>query len=543
MKIEAIIRSISLAAFLLPVIAFSQSQPGDSLKAMRPDSLMKNVDSKTKSIDSLKDVELKKMNTEVQQLTSKINQLKANGLPVSHYKKKLDSVRQRIKVQKSLANLNSKIQRRQRKLQAKIGSNRDNFQRKLLTGANAVEKKMDFKNSALDSSGLNLKNPITSINPKMNVPQLPTTTLPGVDLNTAQIPNVQGQVSGANPGSLTLPNGKIDIPRTKDLAGLANETKAIQNQASEEIKKATTGVNEIKELKKETGEIGAAETKLKDAKKEVKEAMQDKEKIKELEKNAGKKLEQQASQVKELKELKQKNPLEEYKDMLADFKKQTGVREIKEVSMKSLTNPFIGQEEKLKAGMAELDKLKKKYGEVNANTFPLKWIHNSLKGKPFKDRLIPSLGFQGLSGRLPGLDLMPYFMYRVSGRVRLGVGFDYRIVHDNQSLLSNADVMGIRALGDFRVYKGWYFHVEGEWLHYGNVYKSYFPSDPAIREWSDRVNIGILRTYKISRRINGMYEAVYYAGDWRYFPQAKYGAIRFGLEYKLGMKKPKQAQK
>ncbi|HEV8512505.1 MAG TPA: hypothetical protein VGQ59_04490, partial [Cyclobacteriaceae bacterium] len=300
------------------------------------------------------------------------------------------------------------------------------------------------------------------------------------------------------------------------------------------------------EIKKETGEVKMVKKKTADAKKEVKETLKDKEKLNEAEKNAEKDIEKQVGQSKKGKELRQqlaqKNPLEQYKDMLTDFKKQSGVQQIdpKDISKQSITNPFIGQEDKLKAGMVELDKLRKKYGEVNEATFPLKRIHNSMKGKPFKVRFTPALGLQVLQGKTVGLDLMPYFMYKVSGRIRLGVGFDYRVQQDQQTFISSAQVMGFRAMGDFRVYGSWYFHAEGEWLHFEqNKQGTHYLSDPAVKEWSDRLNIGILKTSKISRRLNSMFEVLYYAGDWRNFPQAKNGAIRIGFEYKLGVKKPK----
>jgi hypothetical protein len=492
-----------------------------------------------KNVDSLSEAELKKLKSSVGVLTHKIDSLHAKGLPTHSYQKRLDSIQNKLRSHLSVASISDPLNASTKKAHDKISAQKDSVEKKVNQRAESLRRKIDQKKSVLDSSGIKIKAPVGQLLlHQKNIPNVPAAQLPSIN-GRASIPNVNTSLPSANTGT-NLPSGKINLPGVKEISQVSNEVKQVENTASKEI---ATVSKETIEIKKEAGELKTLNTKVAEAKKEVKDAVTDKEKIKELEKEAAKNAEQQATQVKELNILKQKNPLEEYKDMLGSFKKETGVREIKDVSAKALTNPFLGQEAKLQAGMAELEKLKQKYGEVNEHTFPLKKIYNSLKGKPFKDRFIPALGFQALDGHSVGIDFMPYFMYRYSGRIRVGVGFDYRMMRDQQTFLSSAHVVGFRALADVRVYKSWYFHIEGEWLHFDQQGARPFYSDPTTREWNDRLNIGILRTYKISRRLNGMYEALYYAGDWRLFPQAKYGAIRFGLEYKLGIKKPRHAIK
>jgi len=527
-----------LLLLLLPTITWGQ-QKKDSLGMQHANSVVQQLNKTTHKADSLSQAELARMEHAFNRLSHQIESAKSKGLPVAVYQKKMDSIQQQLSRHLSLTAITDPIKVGNQKLQRKISSTGDTVQRKINHGASVLQKKINDQKSSLDSLGINVKEPIGKVNlPQKNIPGMPSTQLPSVANKPASTTKIPFVIPGMN-----LPTNQLNLPGLKEVGQVSSEVKKMEKDVSKELSVVN---KEAGEIKKDLGQVNTLEKKAGDAKKEVKETLTDKEKLKDAEKNAEKDIEKQAEQSKEVKEVKQqlaqKNPLEQYKDMLADFKKQSGVQQInpKDVSKQSITNPFIGQEDKLKAGMAELDKLRKKYGEVNESTFPLKRIHNSMKGKPFKIRFIPALGFQVLQGKNVGIDLMPYFMYKVSGRIRLGIGFDYRVQHDQQTLISSAQVMGFRVMGDFRVYGSWYFHAEGEWLHFEqNKQATHYLSDPVTKEWSDRFNIGILKTSKISRRLNSMFEVLYYAGDWKNFPQAKNGAIRFGFEYKLGAKKPK----
>lgn len=257
------------------------------------------------------------------------------------------------------------------------------------------------------------------------------------------------------------------------------------------------------------------------------------------------KLEEKAKEVIDTNEnVKNVNPLEQYQEMLNQIKKEKGAISGIDIK-KELPDPFLNKEEKLQLGIAELDKLKRKYIDIPDSRYLPKRVPNAMKGKPFKQRFVPGFNFQLLDGSKWGVDLMPYFVYKVSGRLRLGLGFDYRLVSDNQTFFSSAQVFGFRVLGDVRMYGTWYFHLEGEWLHFDrqNTSQTRFISDPTVHEWGDRLNIGILRTYKVSRRFNGTFQALYYAGDWKSFPQTRNTSIRVGFEYNLGEKKKSPAMR
>ncbi|MFN7495680.1 MAG: hypothetical protein ACK5RG_22370 [Cyclobacteriaceae bacterium] len=269
------------------------------------------------------------------------------------------------------------------------------------------------------------------------------------------------------------------------------------------------------------------------------------EKIQNIEKIAKTEIEEKAKEVTDIKhEIKNGNPLEQYQEMLNQIKKEKGAISGIDIK-KELPDPFLNKEEKLQLGIAELDKLKRKYIDIPDSRFLPKKVPNQMKGKPFKQRFVPGFNFQLLDGSRWGVDLMPYFVYKVSGRLRLGLGFDYRLVSDNKTFFSSAQVFGFRVLGDVRMYGTWYFHLEGEWLHFDrqNTSQPRFISDPTVHEWGERLNIGILRTYKVSRRFNGTFQALYYAGDWKSFPQTRNVSIRVGFEYNLGEKKKSPAMR
>lgn len=522
-------RTEFLLLFLLfPFLSLSQQVKKDSILRSQADSVTQKVTSTSVKADSLSEAQLARMENAVNHLTHRMDSAKSKGISTQQYQHQLDSIQRKLSSHLSLKTPDQAEEGNQ-KIQRKFKAAQDSVSRKVNHRAEALRQKIRARSSALDSAGLPVKDPTGQVHlPQKDIPGLPGTSLP----SSPTVPNTGMNVPAAQIG---LPAGPISLP-TKEITEATKEVKQIENTVSKE---AGTVSKEAGAIGKEAGELKTAGTKVTEAKKELKEAVNDREKIKEAETNAAKELEQRAGgmkEVKELKELKQPNPLEQYKTMLEDFKKGVDPKQWKEVSQKQLTNPFVGQEAKLQSGMEELEKLKKKYGEINEHTFPLKRIHNSLKGKPFRERFIPGLSFQVLTGAGTGLDVIPYAMYRLSGRIRLGVGFNYRLQSNGHYMIEDAHVPGVRAMADVRLHKAWYFHVEGEWLHFDPARSiSHFPSDPMTKEWSDRLNVGILRNYKVSRRLNGMFELLYFAGDWRAFPQAKNTSIRFGLEYKLGM--------
>ena len=99
----------------------------------------------------------------------------------------------------------------------------------------------------------------------------------------------------------------------------------------------------------------------------------------------------------------------------------------------------------------------------------------------------------------------------------------------------------LRVMADFRAITAFYFHAEEEWTHYNPETQNLFraPHDPPLKDWNMKLNVGFIKTYKISRRLNGQAQILYNGLDWSNFPQNKNTSMRFGFEYKLGVKKAK----
>jgi hypothetical protein len=166
-----------------------------------------------------------------------------------------------------------------------------------------------------------------------------------------------------------------------------------------------------------------------------------------------------------------------------------------------------------------------------------------MRGKPLNERIVPGFGFQWYPGKQIGVDLSSYVMYRLTGKLRLGFGFSNRFVFDNKSWnVSSGHVQAIRVMTDYRLIPTLNLHIEEEWTHYDlgaqNIYRT--PNDPPLKEWNVKLNAGVLKSYKISRRIDGQMQLLYNTLDWSNFPQAKNTAMRFGFEYKFGVKKVKR---
>src|SRR5258708_36962381 len=122
-----------------------------------------------------------------------------------------------------------------------------------------------------------------------------------------------------------------------------------------------------------------------------------------MEEDVEKQVEKSTANASEIKDLKkeetivqtQKNAFEQYEDMVKNLKKENALKDVKNISTKALPNPFVGQEAKLQAGIAQLDKLKKKYGTFADSRYLPKRVPNEMKGKPFKERIVPGFGYHG----------------------------------------------------------------------------------------------------------------------------------------------------
>ncbi len=340
--------------------------------------------------------------------------------------------------------------------------------------------------------------------------------LPGnpITLPKGQLPN--------NSDKLQLPPVNLNQGAKLPDLGLSQELQTIQKEVNT-VKGAT---NKVKEYEKDISQIKEGNV----------------EKVK----SVPKELENAAGNVAELKELKGetqqltkvKNSLEQYQAMMEEMKSKKPSREDAEkLAKRELQDHFANEQSKLKAGIAELDRLKKKYHTIPDSRYLPKHAPNIMRGKPFRERIVPILSFQSFSSKDVLIDFQPTVAYKVSGRLRPGWGGSYRVEASSTSV-SYAKVYGFRVFNDYRFIGSNYFRVEAEWMNIApSVWSRYsFPADPVQKEWRFRLNAGVVKTYPISKRFAGQAAILYNVADLTRFPSSNNTSLRFGFEYKFKIK-------
>jgi hypothetical protein len=239
----------------------------------------------------------------------------------------------------------------------------------------------------------------------------------------------------------------------------------------------------------------------------------------------------------EVKELEKNLPVggelqseEETKKQLADQAKKAAV------------DHFAGKEEQLKAAMEKMSKYKQKYSSVQSiKDLPAK-PPNPLKGKPFIERLVPSVTLQVLKRDEWMMDIAPYIGYRFTPRLSVGFGWNSRAQFEEKD--RDTRVQGPRVYGEFKVFKGISGRLEFETMN-TFVPANLLPgSDVGRREWVPAVLAGMKKEYKIYKRLKGTAFMLYnfYNPDYK-SPYGDRLNVRFGFEYLIKKKKKKSSAK
>lgn len=521
--------------------------------------------------DTLSTMELNKIEATVDHINKKIDSLQALKLPTDLYQRKLDSIstalNRKMNYQSKLDSISFRLKKQmnyQQKMDSISGkvkrtlthftSKQDSLRMKVSQHAFNLQKKMNKKASVFDSLSLQMKDPLsgkTFDNGVGGVGSIIKGIIPGqTTLTGSKITLPQGGIRGRelgqkanginsnNPLSLpTLNQGKTisgnnrNSPiqnftkETINEQGVTQELKTIQS----EVQRVKTVTNKVQTYKDDAREIGQGNVdKVKTIPKEVEDRVANMTEVKDLQTQKGE-------------FTTAKNSLEQYKNMMAELnKKKPGEKELKSVMSKELTDPFAGQDAKLKAGIAQLDKLKKKYRSIADSRYLPKHVPNEMKGKPMRERLLPGISFQFYKNDDVSIDFSPYVSYKLSGRFRPGIGATWREAILLKSPYARFDqVYGLRVMNEFRLNGSFYFHTEGEWLHFtpAALQKFKFPADTDMSEWLFRLNAGLFKTYPISKRFGGQVQILYNVLDMNRFPQSRNTSMRFGIEYKFKAKR------
>ncbi|MEJ1239599.1 hypothetical protein WBG78_15790 [Chryseolinea sp. T2] len=168
---------------------------------------------------------------------------------------------------------------------------------------------------------------------------------------------------------------------------------------------------------------------------------------------------------------------------------------------------FAGRTAQLEEAIAKLEKFKRKFENAEDITKLPKRVPNPMRERRFVQRLLPGLSFQMSVKGSWMIDINPYLGYKVSGRTLGGLGWNQRICYtssSNHGFSSDQSFFGPRIYGEFLIAKGFSARAESEFMKV--IVPSKFSSgnvDTDGREWVFGALIGINKSYRILKRING----------------------------------------
>ncbi len=497
----------------------------DSLKG-KTNRLSKKINSKLNpslpdSLNPNKKV-LKATNTLNQKVTSMthVDSLFA----FNHELKKVDSLKAAFQAKAS--ELKTKAGRKQKKIKHSL----DSLQQEYDSRAKALAKKFTEKNKDLlaghekELEGkLNLNTPAISkqfpdINLNSNllkgisgIPSIGNMNLPGSTLPTASMPN-------ASIPNASLPNANIpgvNNSQIKDLSQSSQELKKIEAQAGEYAK-------EVKQLKKDG---------LKDStqlKKWTEDQIQGRTEIKALKDKENELKKQQELQKKYLEQVaKYRSP----EKMEQEIKKQAA----------NVANDLIPKNSKeVQKAQSEMSRAKKKYGEFQSMKNLPKRALNPMRELSFRERFYPGMLMQVQSSKFYSIDFAPQSYYKITSRFDVGAGFVYRLNADfnKMSLIQNHDLYGFKIFSNFKIYKSFYFRLEGERINRQVPVGT--GTDATNFRWTNTLLGGIGKEFTISKKIQGNTLVLYNMLDHYDSPYPNKLVLRFG--FNLSLKKDQRKE-
>ncbi|MFN7188304.1 MAG: hypothetical protein ACK5VK_09300, partial [Cyclobacteriaceae bacterium] len=200
---------------------------------------------------------------------------------------------------------------------------------------------------------------------------------------------------------------------------------------------------------------------------------------------------------------------------------------------------FAGRAEELKAAMQQLNKLKAKKTDAEGVVDLFKPNRNDLKGKPFRDRLLPGLSLQFQNSTNQWFDFNLYLGYRISGKITAGAGWVERISENLKEWEYHPEerAYGPRAFGEFKIKGGLHARAEAEYLN-AQVTSPYLKQqDVTGRAWVWSYFAGMKQSFNYSKSLKGNVQMMYnlYNPEKR-SPYVSRLNVRIGIE--IPMKKP-----
>jgi hypothetical protein len=219
---------------------------------------------------------------------------------------------------------------------------------------------------------------------------------------------------------------------------------------------------------------------------------------------ASKEAEQQAANFGGAGELKKQT--ETFDKMMPAANGEEAKQQLMEQSKEMAVDHFAGKGDALKGAMEQVAKYKQKYTSVSSlEDVNLKHRPpNPLKEKPFVERLVPGISFQYQRRDDYLLDGYIYAGYKHTPRLVSGLGWNQRVARDknNEYWNQRAVIFGPRAFAEYRVFRGFIAHAEGEAM---NTFVPFtrVASNEGSRQWVWGMMTGLKTEYKITRWMKG----------------------------------------
>ncbi len=491
------------------------------------------------------------LDSSAQKISHALDSLQTLRLPTEKYKVRLDSASQRLKHKFSGHKADSASNQIKEKVQG-ISSVTDSLEAKIKEKEMAMQQAIKKKTGFADSLSLNLKNPlggkdVNYASDKMDLGLKDNANLPNTNINT---PNLNG-VPNTDVGSIGAGSKDMNMPKVEMPGGVQNiseDASKLAQMPKEKLSELSSNT-ELEGVKDGVQKISSATDKIETYSEDIKNITSgNAEKVEALPKELENivmnrtELKEAAAQIKEAEATK--NVLMQYHEAASKMNEEGAKNAAKEFAAKELPDYFAGQEDKLQAGVAKLEKLKKKYGSIPDSRYLPKRVPNDMKGKPLIERIVPGSNFQFFKmAGLTMVDISPFAMYRFTGRLRGGLGATYRMQFNKKvQPVHPHDAYGYRVMADYKVLKGFNVHAEGEWMKMVpyNPLTNVKLNDSEKAESIPAFYLGILKQYKAGRHIEGNFQILYnFLHEHKGVYPTKVN-IRFGFEFPMKKKTSKK---
>lgn len=504
----------------------------DSMKSVKLDTLVRRFQMQ----DSVYLSQLERLDSSINRAQASIDSLTRLKLPTDRYKRKLDSMQSILAQKLDIRKYSDSVNYALVGTQQKVTKLTDSLQLAVNSRIISLQEKLASKLTLGDSLGVarllpQLKSPsVLSSDP---IPNVSVPTIPDLNSSDFNLKQPDLNLPGVNISKPDLPT-QVVSEKIKDVSTAAEDIQRMPKQNLDNI----DGLQEIKQQVARVQEITEKVDLYKADINEIRDGnLKQVENIsKELERLAVEHTDIQAIHQEQQQFIKQKNMLEQYKNMVTQLDSGHVAEKVKDIAKENMPDYFANHQDKLKAGIAQLDKLKSKYGSFADSRYLPKRAPNPMRQLSFRERIIPALSFQFFKASATSTDITTSISYKLSGRFRPGISAFWRLSASfRDPFVEYKEVHGYRIFNDLRVWAEFFLRSETEWIKFSEVsLKQYkFQADLNKNLTWFRLNMGLHRTYPISKRFNGNAQLLYNVLDLKRFPQNRNSIVRIGFEYKF----------